>query len=171
MGITIKAVILDWAGTTVDFGSMAPVAAFRGAFDYIGLSPGDDLIRRFMGLPKKDHVRCMLKTDSLARKFEERFGKPPDEATVELVYGKFEPMLYEVLSEYATPLPGVLETVAQLRKAGIKIGSTTGYTRAMMDILCPVAEAQGYAPDCLVCPDDVGGTGRPFPYMIWGNLR
>ncbi|MCL1896063.1 MAG: phosphonoacetaldehyde hydrolase [Clostridiales bacterium] len=171
MGKKIKAVILDWAGTTVDFGSMAPVAAFRGAFGKDGLSPGDDLIRRFMGLPKKDHVRNMLHDEGLVAVFEERHGKAPDEADVERIYGNFEPALLEVLTEHARPLPGVPETVARLREAGISIGSTTGYTRAMMEVLCPVSEAHGYAPDCLVCPDDVGGAGRPYPYMLWENLR
>ena len=40
----------------------------------------------------------------------------------------------------------------------------------MMDVLCPVSEALGYAPDSLVCPDEVGA-GRPAPYMLWENLR
>ena len=54
---------------------------------------------------------------------------------------------------------------------GIKIGSTTGYTREMMDIAAPLAKKNGYAPDCLVCPEDVNGKGRPFPYMVWRNLE
>ena len=167
----IKAVILDWAGTTVDFGSMAPVAAFRKAFAIEGLSPEDELIRHFMGLPKKDHVRNMLFDESLADAFSEGHGRTPGEMDVERIYGNFEPALFEVLKEYARPLPGVPETVEQLRKDGILIGSTTGYTTAMMDVLLPVSEALGYAPDCLVCPDDVGGAGRPYPYMLWENLR
>jgi len=168
---SIKAVILDWAGTTVDFGSMAPVAAFREAFASEGLVPEDGLIRRFMGLPKKDHVRNMLFDSLLAEAFAEKRGQAPGEADVERIYGNFEPALFGVLKEYAKPLPGVPETVERLRSAGVLIGSTTGYTSAMMDVLCPVSEALGYAPDCLVCPDEVGGVGRPYPYMLWENLR
>ena len=171
MSNKIKAVVLDWAGTTVDFGSMAPVAAFREAFDKDGLSPDDDLIRRFMGLPKKDHVRNMLHEENLAELFRDLHGMAPGEADVERIYGNFEPALFEVLADHAQPLPGVPETVRRLREAGIKIGSTTGYTTAMMSVLCPVSEALGYAPDCLVCPDDVDGIGRPYPYMLWENLR
>ena len=83
MSKKIKAIILDWAGTTVDFGSMAPVAAFRGAFVAAGLSPDDKLIRRFMGLPKKDHVRNMLFDVSLSGAFEKKHGKPPEEPASE----------------------------------------------------------------------------------------
>ena len=171
MSKKIKAVILDWAGTTVDFGSMAPVAAFRRAFAPEGLSPEDALIRRFMGLPKKEHVRSMLFDEKLTEVFVEKHGKAPGEEDVERIYASFEPALFEVLQEHAHPLPGVPETIKRLRNEGILIGSTTGYTRAMMDVLYPVSSALGYTPDCLVCPDDVGGVGRPFPYMLWENLR
>lgn len=171
MGKKIKAVILDWAGTTVDFGSMAPVAAFKEAFEAVDLFPDNDLIRSFMGLPKKDHVREMLRDGEMAAAFTKRYGEKPDEAAVELVYEKFEPALFRVLSDHAAPLPGVPETVRFLREKGILIGSTTGYTRAMMEVLCPVSEAMGYTPDCIICPDDVDGKGRPYPYMIWENLR
>jgi phosphonoacetaldehyde hydrolase len=167
----IKAVILDWAGTTVDFGSLAPVAAFRTAFERTGLSPDDGLIRKYMGLPKKDHIRHMLFDNALTQKFTEVNGRNPGEADVESIYADFEPALFEVLKDYASPLPGVVSTVARLREAGIKIGSTTGYTREMMEVLLPVAKANGYEPDCLVCPGEVGGAGRPFPYMLWENLR
>ena len=171
MSRKITTVVLDWAGTAVDFGSMAPVAAFKEAFEAVGLSPGNELIRYFMGLPKKDHVRKMLRDKEMTAVFIEKYGKAPDEEAVEFVYEKFEPALFEVLKDHAAPLPGVPETVRLLREEGVRIGSTTGYTRAMMDVLCPVSKARGYEPDCLVCPDDVGGKGRPYPYMLWENLR
>ncbi len=78
------------------------------------------------------------------------------------------PLQLECLVKYSVVIDGVAETVARLRKRGIKIGSTTGYTRAMLDrILQPAAE-QGYAPDCAITPDDVGA-GRPHPWMIYAN--
>ena len=43
-------------------------------------------------------------------------------------------------------------------------GSTTGYTRPMLDILLASAAHQGYRPDLSLCPDDAGG-GRPHPWM------
>ena len=44
--------------------------------------------------------------------------------------------------------PYVEETVETLRTHGIRIGSTTGYTDAMMDIVVPAAAKKGYSPDC-----------------------
>lgn len=43
---------------------------------------------------------------------------------------------------------GVSDAVKRLRDRGLKIGSTTGYTRPMLDVLLPHAVAMGYAPDC-----------------------
>ena len=75
------------------------------------------------------------------------------------------------LSDYASPKPGTVETVAKLREMGLKIGSTTGYTDAMMEVVTKSAAAQGYAPDACFTPDSTGGLGRPYPYMIYANMR
>lgn len=72
----------------------------------------------------------------------------------------------EVVAEYATLVPGVVEMVADLRARGMKIGSTTGYTRSIMERVLPVVAAQGYAPDNLVCSDDLP-EGRPSPLGMY----
>jgi phosphonoacetaldehyde hydrolase len=46
----------------------------------------------------------------------------------------------------------------------MKIGSTTGYNRPMIDLLLAEAARTGYEPDCAICVDDVPA-GRPHPYM------
>lgn len=52
-----KTVIFDWAGTTVDFGCMAPVHAFRNAFLEKGIQLTDKEIREPMGKLKWDHIQ------------------------------------------------------------------------------------------------------------------
>jgi len=167
----IKQIILDWAGTTVDYGSFAPVDAFMAAFSAYGLSPTAEETRKPMGLAKRTHVAMMLNEERLANQWKEKHGRSHTEADVDAIYQKFEPALFNVLKNYAAPLPGVLETVKWIKENGIKIGSTTGYTRQMMDIVAPLAKENGYEPDSLVCPEDVDGKGRPYPYMIWRNLE
>ena len=167
----IKTVILDWAGTSVDFGSFAPVEAFMSAFAEYGISPTADETRAPMGLAKRTHVAMMLAGERLSAEWIAKHGKPHTESDIDNVYKKFEPALFSVLQNYADPIPNVLDVVAKLREMGIKIGSTTGYTRQMMDIVAPLAKEKGYAPDYLVCPEDTGGKGRPYPYMIWRNLE
>ncbi|WP_345324396.1 HAD hydrolase-like protein [Candidatus Villigracilis proximus] len=58
--------------------------------------------------------------------------------------------------------------VQELRDRDMKIGTTTGYLRSMMDILAPKAKENGYEPDCIVCPDEVPA-GRPYPWMCYQN--
>ena len=48
-----------------------------------------------------------------------------------------------------------METIAELRKRGVKIGSTTGYNRQMMNVLVPEAVRRGFQPDSVVCVSDV----------------
>ncbi|MDR2609867.1 MAG: phosphonoacetaldehyde hydrolase [Clostridiales Family XIII bacterium] len=168
---TITAVILDWAGTTVDYGCFAPVDAFMTAFRDFGIEPAREETRAPMGLAKRAHIEQMLGGARISALWREKHGRDFTQEDVDAVYARFEPALFKVLADHADPLPGCLETAAALREAGIKTGSTTGYTRAMMDVVMPEAKKRGYEPDCVVCPDDVGGTGRPAPYMLWRNLE
>ncbi|MCL2224113.1 MAG: phosphonoacetaldehyde hydrolase [Defluviitaleaceae bacterium] len=166
----INAIILDWAGTTVDYGCFAPVNAFIKAFEAHGIFPTMYETRAPMGMEKRAHAAKMLEGERLAKMWLEVHGAPPTDNDINSIYGKFEPNLFATLNDYTDPLPGVLDAVAEIRKMGIKIGSTTGYTAKMMDVVVPAAKAKGYSPDCLICPEDVG-SGRPNPYMIWHNLQ
>ena len=162
-------VIFDWAGTTVDYGCFAPVNAFALAFQKFGVTPTVEEIRAPMGMLKRDHIRTMLAMPAIRQQWEEKQGAF-DEAAVEKIYGVFEDALMESLSQYAAPKPGVLETVAELRARGMKVGSTTGYTDKMMAVVTAEAARQGYAPDAWFSPDSVQGLGRPYPYMIYANM-
>ena len=164
-------VILDWAGTTVDYGCFAPVNAFVLAFRTCGMEPTVEENRKPMGMLKRDHIRTMLAMPRLKKQWESLRGEKPDEAAVEEIYGVFEASLMKSLADYATPKPGTLEAVKEIREMGISIGSTTGYTDAMMEIVTHGAAEQGYKPDFWITPDSVDGLGRPYPYMIFENMR
>lgn len=167
----IRAVIFDWAGTTVDYGCFAPVQAFQEAFAYHGVPVTLEETRKPMGMLKRDHIRTMLRMERIARVWEETHGRPAGEEDVEAVYAQFEPKLFSILDRFSTPKPFAVETAAALREMGLKIGSTTGYTDSMMHIVAPKAAWLGYAPDFWISPDGVGGRGRPDPYMIFENLK
>ncbi|MCL2819192.1 MAG: phosphonoacetaldehyde hydrolase [Actinomycetia bacterium] len=166
----IHTVILDWAGTTIDYGCFAPVDAFIEAFEHFGITPTIEETRAPMGMEKKDHIRKMLDGDRLMTLWKETRGDMFTEQDVDDIYKRFEPALLSVLLSHCQLLPDVLETVKELRNRSIAIGSTTGYSHEMMALVAPAAAALGYSPDCLVCPEDVG-TGRPAPNMIWLNIE
>ena len=167
----IEAVIFDWAGTTVDYGCFAPVQAFIEAFRHFGIEVTTEETRKPMGMLKRDHIRTMLNMERIAAKWQRVQGHPADEEDVEAVYAQFEPKLFSILDQFASPKPHTLETVTELRAMGVKIGSTTGYTDSMMAVVVPEAARLGYHPDCLFSPDSTDGKGRPYPYMIFENMK
>ena len=164
----VKAVILDWAGTTVDYGSFAPTAVFLRLFESQNVKITVEDVRAGMGLMKKDHLRTILGRPSVREAWKATHGIPPSEEDVETLFKDFVPMQLSILRDYAQPIPGLLDVVKELRAQEIKIGSTTGYIRGMMDVLAPEAKKNGFEPDCIVCPDEVPA-GRPYPWMCYQN--
>jgi phosphonoacetaldehyde hydrolase len=165
----LKAVILDWAGTTVDFGSLAPLRTMQKVFAGVNLKVDESVIRRHMGLPKKHHIGAILcNTQKVRDEWTRLHGRAPREADVEQLYREFIPLQFSCLLEYSAVIPGVVEATERFCRRGLKIGTTTGYTREMLDLLVEAGKKAGYVPDCNLAPGDVG-SGRPHPYMIYEN--
>lgn len=162
----IEAVVFDWAGTVVDFGSFAPMGAFVEAFARFGVEATTEDARAPMGKPKRDHIRAMLAAPRIAAAWERAQGGPPDEAAVERLYEVFVPLNEEVVGRHADLVPGAAETARRLAARGVRIGSTTGYTRSIMARVLPRAAAQGFSPEVCVCADDVP-KGRPGPWQMY----
>ncbi len=162
----VKAVVFDWAGTVVDFGSRAPMGAFVEVFRRFGVDISIDEARVPMGLPKWDHIQALGRIPRVADAWLAAKGNAFSDADVDAIYEVFVPLNAEVVSDYADLIPGVIETVAELRARGIRIGSTTGYTREIMERLTPIAASQGFAPDNLVCAGDLA-EGRPGALMMY----
>lgn len=166
----ISCVIMDWAGTAIDFGCFAPLNAFLKVFsEEKGIDITYRQAREPMGLLKIDHIKAILNMPEVNEKFRARYGRDWNMEDVNEIYVSFEKHLFASLSNFTTPIPGVLDTIKELRESGIKIGSTTGYTQAMMDVVRPGAAAKGYVVDNLVTPDNLPA-GRPAPYMIYKNM-
>lgn len=162
----LRAVILDWAGTVVDYGSRAPVAALQSVFTPAGMPVTIAEARESMGIAKKAHIRAILEIERVRAAWISKYGAPPAEADVDTLYARFIPNQIQVLADYSGLIPGVADAVAAMRSRGLKIGTTTGYNRAMLNYLLERAATQNFIPDCSLCPDDAGG-GRPLPWMCY----
>ena len=160
----VEAVIFDWAGTMVDHGSLAPVRAVTELFARHGIELTDEEVRRDMGIFKKDHIRRILQQPRITGLWNAKTGTLAVEDDVEELFAEFNPLQMEVLESCSELIPGAAEISELLQSDGVKVGSTTGYTRPMLDLLVAHAAASGYRPDSALCPDDVGG-GRPLPWM------
>ena len=162
----LKAAVFDWAGTMVDHGSLAPMGVFVEAFARFGVELTIDEARGPMGMAKRPHIAALMALPRIAAAWRGRHERPPTEADIDAVYEMFVPMNVEVAGRYADVIPGAAAAVDALRACGLKIGSSTGYTREIMAQVTPVAAAQGYVPDCLVCTGDTPD-GRPTPFMLY----
>ncbi|MGL5478826.1 MAG: phosphonoacetaldehyde hydrolase [Clostridium sp.] len=167
----IKCVIFDWAGTTVDFGCFAPVNVFIQIFKNAGIDVTNEEARLPMGMLKIDHIREMLNMERIRNEWKFKYKRDFTEEDVNNLYKEFEPALLKSLKDYTDIKPNVLETINTLRERGIKIGSTTGYTDKMMEIVVKEAKKKGYSPDFYITPDSTSSLGRPYPYMIFRNME
>jgi phosphonoacetaldehyde hydrolase len=126
----------------------------------------EDEARVSMGVAKLEHIRSLLAESDIAARWAMAHGSAPQAGDADRLYQQFIPLQFSCLAEYSGLIPGVAEMTARLRQRGVRIGSTTGYTRAMLDLLVEHARRAGYAADVSFSPEDVGG-GRPHPYMIY----
>lgn len=165
----VNCIIMDWAGTAVDFGCFAPLHAFLKIFEEKNIQITYRQAREPMGLLKIEHIKAILRMPEVDIQFRRIYGREWNIQDVNEMYRSFEKHLFASLENFTTPIPDVIDTLNGLRAEGIRIGSTTGYTQTMMDVVRPGAAAQGYTVDHLVTPDSLPA-GRPAPYMIYRNM-
>ncbi len=166
----IKAFIFDWAGTMVDFGCLVPANAMRRAFDDSGVAVSDAQVRADMGKAKRAHIEAILSAPDIQAAWQAQHGRGWAAQDVDRLLDAMERHTVTEAAASAMPIDGALDLVRELTKRGIKIGSTTGYTSTIMKAVMPEAARHGYAPEVMICADDVP-QGRPAPFMIWQALE
>jgi phosphonoacetaldehyde hydrolase len=162
----LKAVVFDWAGTVIDHGSLAPMGVFVETFREFGVEITIDEARVPMGMAKRPHIAALMAMPRVAKAWKAARGDVPNEADIDALYEVFVPKNRAIAAKFADLIPGTAETVRELRALGLKVGSTTGYTHDIMAEILPVAAAQGFQPDSLVCTGDTA-EGRPTPLMMY----
>jgi phosphonoacetaldehyde hydrolase len=166
----VKAVILDWSGTTADAYVLAPAVVFVEVFKKQGVEVSMTEARGPMGLRKDLHIKAMTEDPEIRERWKGVHGAYPDQGDVDRMFADFVPMQLDCLRNYTALLPGVAEATQTLQKQGVKVGSTTGFVRSMVDILEEDAKMQGYVPDASVAGDEVINGARPKPFMVYKNL-
>ena len=166
----VQAVILDWSGTTADAYVVAPAVVFVEVFKRQKVEISMVEARGPMGLRKDLHIKALTEVDEIKERWKKIHGKYPEQSDVDRMFADFVPLQLDCLRKYTTLLPGVAEVTQRLQKQGIKIGSTTGFIRSMVDILEEDAAKQGYKPDASVAGDEVTSGARPSPHMVYKNL-
>jgi phosphonoacetaldehyde hydrolase len=170
MPATIRLVVADLAGTTIDFGSSAPAGVFIDVFAAHGVAITTAEARGPMGTAKRDHIATLAASPRIAAAWMTAHGRPFTEADLDRLYAEFIPLQLESLPRFADLIPGTLEAVAALREAGIAVAVTTGYDAAMTAVVLEAARRQGFVPDATACAADVAA-GRPAPWMIFRTME
>ncbi len=168
--IPLEAVIFDWAGTLVDYGSLAPTQIFVDAFKSFGIDISLEQARGPMGLSKWQHIRTLLDDAVIAAQWQQSTGKAPTDQDVDALYARFMPMQIAKVGEYSQAISGAAATLEALRSQGLKVGSFSGYPRVVLDVLLPLAAQEGIAPDHVIAGDELVAGGRPGPYMALANV-
>ena len=166
----LKAVIFDWAGTTVDFGCFAPTGVFIEVFRQNGIEITAKEARGPMGMHKRDHIREITKYPRISTEWKSVHHRDCTEHDIEEMFRSFIPLQLSVIEKFSTIIPELPEALKVIRNYDMKIGSTTGYNNEMMNILTLSAARQGYAADSVVCATDVPA-GRPAPWMAFRNAE
>lgn len=166
----LKGIILDWAGTTMDYGCYAPAVVFVDVFERKGVPISIEEARQPMGAHKRVHIASISRIPDVAARWREKYGRDCTEEDVDAMFADFVPRQMACLAKYADLIPGTLEAVKEFRKRGLKIGSTTGYLPDMMKLLVAEARKRGYEPDSTVCAGEVP-FGRPEPWMCLENAK
>jgi phosphonoacetaldehyde hydrolase len=166
----LKALVLDWSGTTVDYGSRAPAVVFVEVFAERGVEITIQEAREPMGRAKRDHIRAIAEMPSVMSKWQEVHGRPCTENDMDELYADFLPRQLRCIERYSEVIPGVVETIEACRERGLRIGSSTGYTAEIMEVVVARARKQGFEADVMLCASD-GFEGRPAPWLIFENAR
>jgi|AACY02.16.fsa_nt_gi hypothetical protein len=167
--LRVQLVVFDWAGTTVDFGSCSPVAAFQQTFHKADIQVSETELRQFMGKHKKEHIRSVLELPNIRQQWQNIYKRDWTQEDLNNLFDQYLPTQLEVLPSFSKVISEVPAAVEALRTKDIKIGSSTGYTREMLDIVSKVAAEDGYAPDFSVTVSEA--PGRPSPFMALRNAE
>ena len=103
----IECVILDWAGTAVDYGCFAPVSAFIESFRTLGLEVSAAETRAHMGLTKIEEIRALFRIDHVNQAFREKYGRDYNENDIQSCYAEFQRLLFSTLRNYSGPIAHV----------------------------------------------------------------
>src|SRR5262245_51731792 len=107
----VTAVVFDWAGTTVDHGSRAPVIAVHEIFRKEGVEITSAQAREPMGMAKRDHVAAIAAMPSVASAWQTAHGRPCRLADIDALYEEFLPIQESIIREHSGVIAGVPQAV------------------------------------------------------------
>ena len=119
----LKAILFDWAGTTIDYGCYAPAVVFIEVFKSKDVPISIAEARLPMGAPKKDHIRQILQIEAVQKRWQATYNQASTEADVGAMYQEFVPRQLACLTDYGDLTPGTVEAIKDARQRGLRAQS------------------------------------------------
>ena len=169
----VKAVLFDLGGTIVDKYSLAPLHALDETFYNFKIPLEPELMKRDMGNRKDVHIKKIMETEEFKLKWLKEYEQEATDKDFKNIFDKYLETQLNILKKYNEPLPHVYGTFNVLRRGfKLKIGSTTGYLRDIVDVVeKDLIKKHNIYFDATVAGEDVENGYRPRPYMIFKNLE
>ncbi len=166
----IQAVIFDLSGTLVDFGSVATIDTMKKVFQSKGISINNKIIKKDMGIKKKNHIKKILTYPMIKSKWIKKYKKPINSIEFNKLCVEFDKYLPLIVKRNLNIIPNVQKIFRILKKNKIKIGATTGYPKRVTEIILNFLENKKIHLDNCVSEDEVRKS-RPEPDMCIKNLK
>lgn len=167
---SIKLVIFDLDGTAVDFGCQAPVGAMLEAFSRQRIMLSVQQVRSSLGLANYEHVRSLLEMPAVGEQFQIVHGRRWNEADALHLTDDLTELQTEFVTRHSGLVPELADCVQELKRRGIKLGTTTSYPRQTAEQIWDLLGIEGLAFDAHVAADDTSA-GRPAPWMIFRLMQ
>jgi phosphonatase-like hydrolase len=147
---------LDLAGTSVADGGVVEKAVAE-ALATQGVVPGTEVYGRSMA--RVHDARGQSKLAIFGEIFSDTDRARAANHSFERAYDSL------IDRDGLTPIPGAEAAIDKLTESGVRVCLMTGLSRATLG---RVIDTLGWwkRADLLICPDDAGGRGRPYPDMI-----
>ncbi len=171
--------IVDGGGTLFDPGSVVPIIPFQESFQNAlaedgkpyGIIVKSDIVMKYMGRSKLEHIKTIFENPEIIEQFEKRFRRAPSNNDYHRIYEVFKEKLYPSASRNEE-IPGVKEAAYKLKERRIPMVMTTGYDRRMIDrIRRTLPWLDDVLFDSIAATDIKKLRGRPAPFMIYRALE
>lgn len=170
----ITTLVTDILGTVLGKHCLVLDKPLIDAFAKHGVSITREEARRPTGISKISHIREILTFPSVINRNKTSVYKFGSEKDTQDIFDLYKPLQLEALSdpESIRPLPGVIQTLQQLKEMGIKIGVTTGFDTAMMNVIINSSKENigQYFDHVVPCDHPFITRGRPCPDGVFINM-
>lgn len=168
-------VIFDLAGTIIDYGSLAPIYVFIALFKKYGIILSEEQAKFPMGLQKLQHIKELFKDPDILKQYIKLYNTNPTDNVIYKMYLDSIEIGKSIIPIMSQPIFGVEKIIQFLIEHDIKIGSTTGYSKEIIQSIIDY-NSKNFDPNLInilsnsITSDNVI-FGRPEPWMIYHSAE